>query len=149
MNSNIADASQDELINLIYHHLKDNGYKKAANVLRKYTPQVQICLFMCVWERECMPIDQETVLLHAFWNVKIIQNKAFQTLTLEQSNLIRCIYVNVTSLFTLVFITSEHTEITVYHWHYCKISINHNAFVKTVLTVCMRWIWLEWKRQAF
>ncbi len=47
-----------------------------------------------------MPIDQETVLLHAFWNVKIIQNKAFQTLALEQSNLIRCIYVN-DSLFSV------------------------------------------------
>ncbi len=51
MNSNITDASQDELINLIYHHLKDNGYKKAANVLRKHAPQVQICLFMCLRER--------------------------------------------------------------------------------------------------
>ncbi|XP_016431687.1 lisH domain-containing protein C1711.05 isoform X1 [Sinocyclocheilus rhinocerous] len=41
MTSNITDASQDELINLIYHHLKDNGYKKAANVLRKHAPQVE------------------------------------------------------------------------------------------------------------
>ncbi len=111
MNSNIADASQDELINLIYHHLKDNGYKKAANVLRKYTPQVQICLFMCVWERECMPIDQETVLLHAFWNVKIIQNKAFQTLALEQSNLIRCIYV--TSLFSVLSLQSTLKSVAI------------------------------------
>uniref|UniRef100_A0A671RSK7 Uncharacterized protein n=1 Tax=Sinocyclocheilus anshuiensis TaxID=1608454 RepID=A0A671RSK7_9TELE len=44
MNSNITDASQDELINLIYHHLKDSGYKKAANVLRKQAPQVQILI---------------------------------------------------------------------------------------------------------
>ncbi|XP_059372236.1 treacle protein isoform X2 [Carassius carassius] len=41
MNSNITDASQDELIKLIYHHLKDSGYKKAANVLRKHAPQVE------------------------------------------------------------------------------------------------------------
>ncbi|XP_051506247.1 muscle M-line assembly protein unc-89 isoform X2 [Myxocyprinus asiaticus] len=41
MTSKVTDASQDELINLIYRHLKDNGYKKAANVLRKHAPQVE------------------------------------------------------------------------------------------------------------
>lgn len=41
MSSNITDASQSELINLIYHHLKDNGYKKAARSLRKHAPQVE------------------------------------------------------------------------------------------------------------
>lgn len=41
MSSSITDASQNELINLIYHHLKDNGYKKAARSLRKHAPQVE------------------------------------------------------------------------------------------------------------
>lgn len=49
MTSNNTDAAQDKLINLIYHHLKDNGYKKAAKVLRKHAPQVQIC-YACVYE---------------------------------------------------------------------------------------------------
>ncbi|KAK7137535.1 hypothetical protein R3I94_013248 [Phoxinus phoxinus] len=41
MTSNITDATQDELINLIYHHLKDNGYQKAAHVLKKHAPKVE------------------------------------------------------------------------------------------------------------
>jgi len=48
MTSNITDATQDELINLIYHHLKDNGYQKAAHVLKKHAPKVQKCLCVCV-----------------------------------------------------------------------------------------------------
>ncbi|XP_056092981.1 nucleolar and coiled-body phosphoprotein 1 [Rhinichthys klamathensis goyatoka] len=42
MTSNITDATQDELINLIYHHLKDNGYQKAAHVLKKHAPKLQV-----------------------------------------------------------------------------------------------------------
>ncbi|XP_052010387.1 treacle protein isoform X3 [Xyrauchen texanus] len=42
MTSKLTDAPQDELINLIYRHLKDNGYRKAANVLRKHAPQVHV-----------------------------------------------------------------------------------------------------------
>ncbi|KAI7801495.1 putative lisH domain-containing protein-like, partial [Triplophysa rosa] len=36
-----TNPSQEALISLIYRHLKDNGYKKAANVLRKHAPQVK------------------------------------------------------------------------------------------------------------
>lgn len=43
---------------------------------------------VCLRESECMVVDQETVLLHAFRNVKTIQIKAFQMLVLEQLNLI-------------------------------------------------------------
>ncbi|KAJ8266009.1 hypothetical protein GJAV_G00124880 [Gymnothorax javanicus] len=39
MNSEDGDASKYELLHLIYLHLKENGYKKAANVLRKHVTQ--------------------------------------------------------------------------------------------------------------
>lgn len=41
MSSKDINPSQEALISLIYRHLKDNGYKKAANVLRKHAPQVE------------------------------------------------------------------------------------------------------------
>ncbi|XP_056625662.1 muscle M-line assembly protein unc-89 [Triplophysa dalaica] len=41
MSSKDTNPSQEALISLIYRHLKDNGYKKAANVLRKDEPQVK------------------------------------------------------------------------------------------------------------
>ncbi|KAA0709772.1 hypothetical protein E1301_Tti018039 [Triplophysa tibetana] len=41
MSSKDTNPSQEALISLIYRHLKDNGYKKAANVLRKHEPQVK------------------------------------------------------------------------------------------------------------
>lgn len=38
-------AISDALINLIYQHLKDNGFDKAANVLKKHIPKV-LLLFL-------------------------------------------------------------------------------------------------------
>lgn len=40
MNSKEEDASKYELLHLIYLHLKENGYQKAANALKKHVTQV-------------------------------------------------------------------------------------------------------------
>uniref|UniRef100_W5LAE6 Muscle M-line assembly protein unc-89-like n=1 Tax=Astyanax mexicanus TaxID=7994 RepID=W5LAE6_ASTMX len=41
MASKSSELPEGELIKLIYRHLKENGHKKAANVLRKDAPQVK------------------------------------------------------------------------------------------------------------
>ncbi|XP_034149287.1 nucleolar protein dao-5 [Esox lucius] len=41
MTSFDPDASHSALLYLIYHHLKENGYKKAANVLKKHVTQIE------------------------------------------------------------------------------------------------------------
>lgn len=40
MTSKNRDASKCELLNLIYHHLKESGHKKAASELKKHLTQV-------------------------------------------------------------------------------------------------------------
>ncbi|XP_034163480.2 muscle M-line assembly protein unc-89 [Pangasianodon hypophthalmus] len=41
MTSKDTGASEHALIELIYQHLKENGYKKAASALKKHAPQVE------------------------------------------------------------------------------------------------------------
>ncbi|KAM6984996.1 uncharacterized protein FYW47_000833 [Aplochiton taeniatus] len=41
MASNGDDATESALLYLIYQHLKDNGFQKAANVLKKHVTQVE------------------------------------------------------------------------------------------------------------
>ncbi|KAI5626846.1 adenosine deaminase domain-containing protein 1 [Silurus asotus] len=41
MTSKDNSSSEHALINLIYRHLKENGYKKAASALKKHAPQVE------------------------------------------------------------------------------------------------------------
>ncbi|KAF7702273.1 muscle M-line assembly protein unc-89 [Silurus meridionalis] len=41
MTSKDNSSSEHALINLIYRHLKENGYKKAASALKKHDPQVK------------------------------------------------------------------------------------------------------------
>lgn len=45
MTSKDSGTSEHALIDLIYRHLKENGYKKAASVLKKHAPQVSHVYF--------------------------------------------------------------------------------------------------------
>lgn len=71
-----------------------------------------------------MPVDQETIIACILKRVKRIQTKALEQVEPKLMHLPIPAY--------LVFITSEHTEITAYQLQCYKMFINDNALVKTV-----------------
>jgi hypothetical protein len=78
MTSKDPSASNSSLLYLIYQHLKENGYQKAANVLKKHVTQVcfdTIQLFFFSFQLLIKPILAHSVFDH-FEICVVIQDKS-------------------------------------------------------------------------